>query len=76
LGSSDLAIYGDILRGSMKEFIGDFYAFLDVQTTLIAKFYGVIHAIKQAQKMSLTSLWLECDYALVCTAFTVIINVP
>jgi len=50
----------------MREFIGGFSAFLDIQTVLIVEFYGVIHAIKQAQKMGLTSLWLECDSAWCC----------
>jgi len=26
--------------------------------------------IEEAQKMELTNVWLECDYALVCAAFT------
>jgi len=38
-GSLGLATCGGIFRGSMKDFIGGFYAFLDVQTALIAKFY-------------------------------------
>ena len=59
----------------MGEFIGVFSAFLDVQTALIAEFYGVIHAMKEAQKMGLINVWLECDYALVCAAFTVRTNV-
>jgi len=54
--SLDLATCGDIFRGSMGEFIGGFSTFLDVQTTFVAEFYGVIHVIKQAQKMSLISL--------------------
>jgi len=40
----------------MEEFIGCFYAFLDVQTTLVVEFYGFIHAIKEAQKMDLTNI--------------------
>jgi len=40
----------------MREFIGGFSAFLDVQVTLVEEFYGVIHDIEQTQKMSLTSL--------------------
>ena len=43
---------------------------LDIQTALVVEFYGVIHAIKEAQTMSFTCLWLECDFALVCVAFT------
>ena len=30
----------------------------------------------EAQKLGLTNVWLECDFALVCVAFTVTINVP
>jgi len=60
----------------MWEFIGDLSAFLDIQTTLLAKFYGVIHVIEEAKKMCLTSLWLECDYVLVCVACTTRIIVP
>jgi len=54
----------------MEEFIGVFFAFLDVQTALVAKFYGVIYALEKAQKLGLTNVWLECDSALVCVAFT------
>jgi len=34
----------------MGEFIEAFFAFLEVQTALVAGFYGVIHAVKEAQK--------------------------
>ena len=40
-----LAACGSIFRGSMREFIGVFSAFLDVQTALIAEFYGVIYML-------------------------------
>jgi len=40
----------------MKEFIGAFFVFLEVQSAMIAEFYGVIHAIKEAQKMGLTNV--------------------
>jgi len=60
----------------MGEFIGAFSAFLDVQTTLIAEFYGVIYALEEAQKLGLTNVWLECDFGLVCAAFTTRTNVP
>jgi len=53
----------------MREFIGVFSAFLEVHTTMVAKFYGVINAMKETQKMGLTNVWLECDSALVCVAF-------
>ena len=50
--------------------------FLDVQTALVAEFYGVIYALEEAQKLGLTNVWLECDSALVCDAFTARTNVP
>jgi len=59
----------------MRKFIGNLSIFLYVQTALVTEFYAVIHTIEQAQKLSLTSLWLECDYVLVCAAFTAMINV-
>jgi len=59
----------------MEEFIGGLSVFLDVHTALVAEFYGVIHVIKQAQKMGLTSLWLDFDSTLVCVAFTARTNV-
>jgi len=37
-------------------YVGDFSAFLEVQTTLVADFYGVIHAMEEAQKMGLTNV--------------------
>jgi len=58
----------------MREFIGAFSVFLEVQTTLVAEFYGLIHAMEEAQKMRLTNVWLGCDSVLVCVAFTA--NVP
>jgi len=54
----------------MWEFIGALSAFLEVQYALFAEFYGDIHAMEEAQKMGLTNVWLECDYALVCATFT------
>ena len=50
--------------------------FLKIQTALVAEFYGVMHAMEEAQKMGLTNVWLECDSALVCVAFTARKNVP
>ena len=50
--------------------------FLNVQTALVAEFYEVIYALEEAQKLGLTNVWLECDFALVCAAFTVRTNVP
>jgi len=60
----------------MREFIGVFSIFLGVQTAMVVEFYVVIHAMKETQKMGLTNVWLECDFALVCVAFTVRTNVP
>jgi len=55
----------------MEEFIGAFTVFFEVQTALVAEFYGVIHVMEEAQKMELINVWLKCDYALVCAEFTV-----
>jgi len=74
-GYLGLAACGSIFCGSMWEFIGALSMFLDVQTVLAAKFYGVIYALEEAQKLGLTNVRLECDYVLVCAAFTVRINV-
>jgi len=60
----------------MWKFIGVFSVFLEVQSAMVAEFYGVLHAMEEAQKMELTNVWLECDSALVCVAFTVRTNVP
>ena len=71
------ATYGGIIfRGSMREFIWAFSAFLEVQTALVVEFYGVIHAMEEAQKMGFIDVWLECDSALVCDAFAARTNVP
>jgi len=48
----------------MREFIGVFSMFLEVQTTMITEFYGVIHAMEKTQKMELTNVWFECDFVL------------
>jgi len=58
----------------MREFIGAFSAFLDVQTALVSD-YGVIYALEEAQKLGLINVWLECDSALVYAAFTARTNV-
>jgi len=42
---------------------------------MVVEFYGVIHAMKEAQKMGLTNVWLECDSAFICNVFTARINV-
>jgi len=55
-GYSGLASCGSIFRGSIGEFIGVFSAFFDVKTALVAKFYGVIHALEEAQKLRLTNV--------------------
>jgi len=64
-GYPGFATCGGIFRWSMGEFIGAFFAFLDVQTALVAEFYGVIYALEEAQKLGLTNVLLECDFALV-----------
>jgi len=60
----------------MEEFIRAFFAFLEVQIALVAEFYGVIHVMEETRKMGLSNVWLECDFALVCVAFTARTNVP
>ena len=75
-GYPGLGTCGGIFRGSMGEFIGVFSAFIEVQTALVTKFCGVIHAMEEAQKMGFTNVWLECDFALVCVVFTARTNVP
>jgi len=59
----------------MGEYIGAFSACLEVQFAMVVEFYGVIHAMEEAQKMGLTNVWLECNSVLVCAAFTVRTNV-
>jgi len=53
-GYPSLATCEGIFRGSMEEFIGVFFVFLEVQTAIVVEFYGVIHAMEEAQKMRLT----------------------
>jgi len=74
-GYPGLTTCGGIFRGSMRDFIGVFSVFLEVQTAMVADFYGVIHVMEEAQKMGPTNVCLECDYALVCAAFTARTNV-
>jgi len=74
-GYPGLATCGGIFRESMGEFIGAFSAFLKVQTTMVAEFYGVIYAMEETQKMGLTNVWLESDSTLVCVAFITMTNV-
>jgi len=73
-GYLGLATCGGIFHGSMGEFIA-FFAFLEVQTAMVAEFYGAIHALEEAQKVVLTNVWLECNSALVCVVFTAKTNV-
>jgi len=75
LGVCGFATCEGIFRGSMREFISVFSAFLEVQTVMVVEFYGVIHVMEEAQKMRLTNVWLECDFVLVCVAFTTRTNV-
>jgi len=46
-----LATCKGIFRGSMREFFSVFSVFLEVQTVMVAKFYGLIYAMEEAQKM-------------------------
>jgi len=75
-GYHGLATCGGIFCGSMREFICVFSALLEVQTVMIGEFYGVIHVMEEVQKMGLTNVWVECDFVLVCAAFTSRTNVP
>jgi len=56
LGYPGLVTCGGIFRGSMGEFIGAFSVFLEVHTAMVAKFYEVIHAMEEAQKIGLTNV--------------------
>jgi len=56
LGYPGLATCGGIFRVSMREFIGAFSVFLELQTTMLAEFYEVIHVMEEAQKMVLTNV--------------------
>jgi len=58
----------------MREFIRAFSAFLEVQTVLVAEFYGIIHALEEAQKIGL--IMYGWNVIMVCVAFTTRINVP
>jgi len=40
----------------MGKFICAFSAFLEVQTAMVAEFYGVIHVMEEAQKIGLTNV--------------------
>jgi len=73
-GYPDLATCGGIFCESIREFIGAFSAFLEVQTAMVVEFYAVIHAMEEAQKIGLTNVWFKCDPALVCAAFTIRTN--
>jgi len=44
----------------MGQFIDGFSVFVDVQTSMVVECFGVIHVMEEAQKMGLTSVWLEC----------------
>jgi len=38
-----------MLDESMREFIGTFSAFLEIQTAIAAEFYGLIHSMEEIQ---------------------------
>jgi len=40
----------------MEEFIGVFSTFIKVHIAMVIKFYGVIYAMEEAQKMRLTNV--------------------
>jgi len=42
-----------------EEFTGAFFVFLDVHTALVAKLYGVIYALEEAQKLGLSNVLVE-----------------
>jgi len=44
--------------GVWESFIGGFSVFLDVHTTLVVEFYGVIYAMEEAQRIGFTRVWL------------------
>jgi len=48
-----------IFYESMKEFIGVFYVFLEVQTSMVVEFYEIIYAMGEVQKMRITNVWLK-----------------
>jgi len=60
----------------MKKFISVFFVFLEVQIVMVAEFYGIIHAMQETQKMRLTNVCLESDFALICVTFPAMTNVP
>jgi len=47
-GYPGLATCGGIFRGSMRKFIGSFYVLIDIQTVLVAEFFGVIYTMEEA----------------------------
>jgi len=53
-GYPGFATCGGVFRGSTREFIDVLSAFFEVQTAMIAEFYGVIHVMEETQKMRLT----------------------
>jgi len=59
----------------MREFIGAFSAFFEVQIVMVVEFCGVTLAMEESQKMGLINVWLECDSALVCAVFIATTNV-
>jgi len=48
-GYPDLATCGGIFRGSMEEFIGDFSAFIDVQTFWLMSFM-MLNILRRSSK--------------------------
>jgi len=40
------------------------------------RYEKLVCALEEAQKLGLTNVWLECDFVLVCAAFTARTNAP
>jgi len=55
-GYLGLATCECIFRRSIGEFISTFSVFVEVQTVMVAEFYGVIYAMEEAKKMGLTNV--------------------
>jgi len=57
----------------MEEFIEVFSTLFEVHIALVAEFYGIIHTIKEAQKIRLINVWLKCDSVLVCASLLLLV---
>jgi len=59
-----------IFRGSRGEYIGSFSSFLGIQKSLYVEVMGAILAIEFAWSKGFRRIWLECDFSLLCQAFS------